>query len=373
MRPRPIASLVLVLACVLPAAAGVSYHVLVPFDVNNDQLLDKAELTTFFKSKGQADADAAANAVDVLTARCQANCHTVTIAAAAEILEQSELLKQESKPGPLPPCKYLSVKRTVKDTVHLRGGEAEFPAVFSYARNKHADDRDQLNILGALETVNCKWDVGTLANLTFGFASGFDFELDGSSKPEENTIAAAVPLSLEYIPRDPNAFITRVTVTLTPAFKTDRALDREVWDTTLALTWRSKPMLHAGLRTSFPSVGQERVAMWWQPVLRYELGNVRDAAGNEELAKIVGSYNRFAPGIDLRFWPTALSERLTLKASATHRRNVGNASRTYVEGAFLYDLTADGSISFTAIYRHGRKPPDFSAKDQWLIGFGFKR
>jgi hypothetical protein len=92
-------------------------------------------------------------------------------------------------------------------------------------------------VLGALEAVNCKWDFGPLANLTFGLASGVHFKVDGSAKPEQNTIAAPLPLSVDYVAKNSNALLSHVTVTLTPSFKTDRAFDREVWDTTLALTW----------------------------------------------------------------------------------------------------------------------------------------
>lgn len=121
------------------------------------------------------------------------------------------------------------------------------------------------------------------------------------------------------------------------------------------------------------SRGDTLVSFWWQPTAHFATGSVQDAAGNADLEKLLGSYSHTAFRVDASLWPRVLSDRLAVKANFTERFNVDGGSRSFVEAQTTYDITESGSVAFTAIYRHGRRAPDFSAKDQWLVGIGIQR
>ena len=363
----------LIFAALIPAEAlADTFHALVRFDANADGELDESELTSYFEEKGNKDAEDRAG--DLLTRFCD-DCVTIPISKAAEVLARGNEESVEPKRH-VGACRFLSIKRTVADEVDPRAAEGEFPSVFSYKRDTQAEDRDQINVLGAVEAFDCARDGGDpkILNITYGAAMGVDFDVDGSVEANENTIEASLPLFWQRVSIDPDAFVTQLKLTVTPKFNTDRDFDREVVEGSAALTFQSRRLLRLGLKSHLRSGDKAIFSVWWQPVVQFEVGDIGDPAGNEDLAEQDGQYSRLALRGDLILWPVMLSDRVAIKLKSTNRFNADESgSRSYTEATLAYDLTASGSVALTAVYRHGRKPPDFSVKDQWLIGIGIQR
>jgi len=264
----------------------------------------------------------------------------------------------------------------VADKVDPRSPENEFPAVLSYKRDEHADDTDQLNVLGAVEIVNCIVNRGDpqLLNIRIDSGFGLDFEIDGSTPPEDSSVQGSAPFSFTWIAENDRAAITKVVTTLTPKFGSDRAFDREVYEASATLALQSRPFARAGLRTFLPSFNNQILSIWWQPSILAEWTDIADAAGNEDLAALEETSFRVGLRADVIVRPSLLNERLAFKFKGFQRYDTGGGdSRSYTESSVTYNLDEDGKAQFTAIYRHGRKPPAFSANDQWLIGIGIQR
>lgn len=346
-----------------------TYHSLLRFDANGDGRLTESELTVYFTD--QKNADPADATVDLLTKFACTDCTSIAVLKAAVALDRN---RQAPSPpeAPIRPCDFFTVNRTVSDDPNPRAPESEFPAIFSYLRDKHADDTDQLNILGSVKLLDCAKNAGDpkLLNITYGGALGIDSDVNGSAKPSENTIEGSLPLFWRWVSKSAGKPLTGFSFTITPKFSTDRAFDREVYEVAIKTSIRSPWLLRMGLISNVKRDGRSLLATWWQPTVQYEAGDVADPAGNEKLEKLKGNYGRWAPRIDVIVWPCALNDRIALKANMTQRFNVDGASHSYLEATATYDITASGSLAFTAVFRHGRKAPDFAAKDQWLIGIG---
>lgn len=352
-------------------ATADTFHSLLQYDLNNDGRLSKDELTAYFKDQKADDPVDSAN--DILTAFACQDCTSISIKTAAMVLgEKPAAKKPESK---VRPCDLFTIKRTVSDDPNPRAPENDFPAIFSYLRDKHADDTDQLNILGAVQPIDCAWNAGdpTLLNVTYGAGVGVDFDVDGTKKANENKIEGSLPLFWRWVSVHSAAPVSGLGITVTPKFSTDRALDREVWEVASKVSVRSRALLRAGIMTNIRGSSGTGFSFWWAPVLQYEAGNVRDPAGNQDLEKLKGSYRRFAPRVDAIIWPRFLNDRIAVKSNITERFGVAGKRHSYLESIATYDLTVSGSVGLTTVFRHGRKPPDFSAKDQWLVGIGIQR
>jgi hypothetical protein len=368
---------VFLLLLVAASVAGATAKALRRFDTSSDNMMQPAELTAYFKSRGASDAEAAGATTDALTAfGCPLPCNSgISIAQAADVVDEVFVPKKDEENKSAPPCKFLSITRTVADTVDPRGKERDFPTVFSYKHDKHADDTSQLNILGAVEAFNCLINPGgdpNLKNVTFNGSFGLDFDIDGSTPPEESTIEASIPLSLSRVSEDDQATFTKLVGTLTPKFSTDRALDREAYEIAASFTFQSPRLARAGLRTFLPNFNNQKVSIWWQPTAFVEWSDIADPAGNTDLAALDKRAFRYGPRLDVILRPVVLSERLAFKFKGFERYGKGD-SHSYSESFLTYDFNEDRTAQFTVVYRHGRKPPDFSARDQWLVGIGIQR
>lgn len=375
-----------VIAITLAASLfGDTHAELRAYDRNHDGDLDRAELVAYFVSNDperenlsdpalRARADD--RAVDILTAfRCE-RCTGISIDAAADLVASvspsTAKAEREKTKGP---CEWWAFKRAVTDAVDPRGAETEFPAVFSYRRDKHKDDTDQLNLLGSVEVVNCRGEIGKLAGGTGGFAPSIELEVDGSTAKNENTIAVGLPVSIEWT-RVATAFLPELGVTLTPKVSTDRGFDRRVYEVSGEFWFHSPKLLNAGYLTWFPRTAARNpsATLWWRPRIIAELTNVSDAAGNEDLQKVAGTSLRFGPRIDVVFKPLKLNERLSFGWKFFDRfDNDDSKWRSYSETSAMYDVNEEGTIAITALYRHGRKPPAMGPTDVWLIGIGIKQ
>jgi hypothetical protein len=136
-------------------------------------------------------------------------------------------------------------------------------------------------------------------------------------------------------------------------------------------------LLRAGYTTAIgesTSGGGAVALLFWKASVRFETGEISDAAGNSrlEVLQSEGQYVRVAP----RLTATLRSERvlpgLSVGLDYFHRfRATRNADYSYGELRFIYDLTTDRSLSVGVVVTRGHKPTDFAKTDRVLIGFGF--
>ena len=122
------------------------------------------------------------------------------------------------------------------------------------------------------------------------------------------------------------------------------------------------------------SVPGSAFKFYWQPSLSIDAGEVSDAGGNEKLQAIrdSGRYVRLAPSVAFKLTIPRTNDKFSLALSHTQRFDLTESwNRGMTTGSFQYDLT--NNVAFTVVRRHGRKPPDFAAVDDVLIGIGLKQ
>jgi hypothetical protein len=164
-----------------------------------------------------------------------------------------------------------------------------------------------------------------------------------------------------------------------PKFSTDRVLDRETWELGLSFSATS-PTAGAGFITPRPVVGDDgrlpALGLLWEPSIELEVGEVRDAAGNEKLEDLqaLGTYKRAVPRVKIILFPYRLSERLRITGEYFYRVDLDESwERSYSELRLDYDLVTDGSLELSIVYRKGRKPPAFEEVKDFLIGIGIRQ
>ncbi len=355
------------------------------YDVNGDGKLHPPEIEAYFTAKRtkklleQVDEEADAFASQMLNAQCGVGCESISLdQASAYVLELSrqEEVAKELKIKKKLGWPTLGFSRFVVDAVNPRGN-AKFkaPAILAYRRDNEAEDKDQLSAIGSVQF----WSGGTdcSAQWECNTTIGIDLDIDGAKEAHENTITAGLPTRFVRYYHD-NQFLETLSLGVTPKFITDRDVNREVWEVALQLAFTSQGA-GAGFLTP-PAIRRDgklpRASVYWQPALDFEFGDIRDPAGNEDLAALQerGSYSRIVPRIALTIYPWRLSEQLRFGLQYFYRFDLEqNWNRGYGEARIDYDLSIDGTFQVSALYRRGYKPPTFKKIDEFLFGVGIRQ
>lgn len=354
------------------------------YDADANGLLDRGELKTFYLKEVASGADATDAkaedfATDLLTS-CE-KCDPVPLArvrSSTRIIVQRRRAAKEAEafhigwPG-------LGFTRFVLDSVNPRPGKKfEGPLVFSYKRDTTASKHDQFTILGAIQLYQFGYDFEASGRSNLQVTPGADLDVDTSKSKNDNTISFGVPVYYTWMSAQ-RQLIDSLTLAVTPKFTTDRDFNREVVEGAIALTPTS-PILQAGY--IWPRAARDAdgnlpwISLSWLPSFQLETGDVVNAGGNDKLKaqEKDGAYVRLTPRFDLSIYPWRLSDRITLQYQYFHRFDVTeDFNHYYGEARFLYDLTFNGLLQFTVVYRNGRKPPDFGQVNDVLIGLGLKQ
>lgn len=361
------------------------------YDRNVDMRLDREELIAFFLANDKTIADmrakrieearlreeAALRADDALSYKC-GDCESVPLDRAAAFVR--ETIRTTSPRKFRLGWKGLSFRRFATDPADARQlGPDRRPTLFSYKRDTQAKDRDQVNWLGGLQLFRFirNIDSGDVRHHFLIVTPGIEADIDGSKAANESSLDFAVPVTYEWERGARNHLVSGVAVTVTPKRLTDRGFDRKGWEVSTEVSATSLRLLRMGYTTAISESSEGRGAallLSWKPSLRFETGEITDAAGNSRLAVLQaeGTYFRVAP----RLTATVRSERvlpgLSVGLDYFHRfRATTSADYSYGELRFVYDLTSDRSLSFGVVVTRGNKPPDFSKTDRILIGIGF--
>jgi len=261
----------------------------------------------------------------------------------------------------------FSFTRDVADPHSSRGKPFEAPFVINAVRDSERDTSS----VGIYGTVGYLFgDVPGEYNLS---ASA---KIDSAAGSERKKSSVTVGLNWQkYYWSETSPWFDHILFRVSPAYLTDRAFDREIYQVSAVATLASKRFGRPGYKICPEGCDFDNsYEFFWSPSLTLDTGKVVDAAGSEALLAMEGedAYVRLSPGITMTFSPMTWSPKLSFQLQYAQRfdltegwnRGLGTLSMSYAIAP-----NAFWSLS----WRKGRQDGSFEPVDSLLLGIGIRQ
>lgn len=288
-------------------------------------------------------------------------------------LEERKMQATKEKPATIG-SPFVSIGRKLTDAADPRAAESSVPLILSFTDDRD-NDGDAFVAVGAVSYLASARDLSDQWSQMWFL--GVESDTTTKKDPSASTLAFSSPLRWSWINLAQRPWIDDLSISAEPKYITDRDFARDVYEIAVPLTFSSARLAKAGLITRFGGDPYNKLSQYrffWQPSLSVAAGRIADAGGNTDLEalRLKGDYWRVAPGVALKLNLPFADGRVSVAGTYTHRFDLKQDwDHGFVSTSVQYDLTK--SVALTATYRHGRKPPDFSATDEFLIGVGLSQ